>query len=84
MKTSFNKFIYTGFILIGLFELFIIHDVGNAATYLGIALAFDPFNQEQAWKERPKWQKIVLIIHVAIVFGLFGYIIGNSNNTFKK
>jgi len=38
---------------------------------MGIALAFDPFDQEQAWKERPNWQKAVLIIHLAVVVALF-------------
>ena len=36
----------------------------------GIALAFDPFNSEQKWNERPNWQKIALITHLSVVFGL--------------
>jgi hypothetical protein len=37
---------------------------------LGIALAFDPFNPEQAWAERPGWQKLALVTHLSIVLGL--------------
>ena len=37
---------------------------------LGIGLAFDPFNQEQPWNERPSWQKLTLIVHLSLVFGL--------------
>jgi hypothetical protein len=34
---------------------------------LGIALAFDPFDQAQKWQNRPLWQKAVLMIHLAVV-----------------
>ena len=72
MKNTFNKYIYVGFILFGIYELSLKHSPSDAATFFGIALAFDPFNQDQPWKERPIWQKAILIIHLAIVFGLFG------------
>ena len=84
MKTSFNKFIYVGFILFGIYELAIRNSAGDGATYMGIALAFDPFNQEKSWKERPFWQKAVLIIHLGIVAALFGYIIWNPTGDFRK
>lgn len=84
MKNSFSRYIYIGFILFGIYELAIKHSPSDAATYMGIALAFDPFDQEQPWKERPTWQKVVLIIHLAIVFGLFGYMIGNPTSDFRK
>lgn len=42
----------------------------QAAASLGIGLAFDPFNPEQKWSDRPTWQKMVLIVNLAIVFGL--------------
>jgi hypothetical protein len=84
MNSSFNKFIYIGFILFGIYELAFRHSAGDAATFMGIALAFDPFDQTQPWKERPTWQKIVLIIHLAVVAGLFGYMVGNSTSDFRK
>jgi len=43
---------------------------------LGIALAFDPFDQNQTWKDRPFWQKAWLILHLAIAASLIGYQIG--------
>lgn len=48
----------------------------SAASSLGIALAFDPFDTEQKWNDRPTWQKAVLIIHLAFVAAMFGFGIG--------
>ena len=48
----------------------------QAAASLGIGLAFDPFNPEQKWNDRPTWQKAVLIINLALVAAMFGFGIG--------
>lgn len=79
MKTPFNKFLYIGFLLLGLFQAFFSKDYMQATASLGIALAFDPFNQEEKWKDRPTWQKAVLIIHLALVAALFGFGIGMND-----
>ena len=79
MKTPFNKFLYIGFLLLGLFQTFYSNDYMQATASLGIALAFDPFNQEEKWKDRPTWQKAVLIIHLALVAALFGFGIGMND-----
>lgn len=79
MNTPINKFLYIGFLLLGLFQAFFSKDYMQSATSLGIALAFDPFNQEQKWNDRPTWQKSVLIIHLAIVAALFGFTIGMND-----
>jgi hypothetical protein len=76
MKTSFNKFLYIGFLLLGLYQVIVSKDYTQAAASLGIALAFDPFNQEQKWNDRPIWQKILLIIHLALVAAMFGFGMG--------
>ena len=76
MKTSFNKFIYIGFLLLGLYQALFSKDYMQSASSLGIALAFDPFDQEQKWNDRPNWQKAVLIIHLAFVAAMFGFGIG--------
>jgi hypothetical protein len=44
-------------------------------------LIFDSFDTEQPKKERPMWQKGVLIFHLAVVAGLFGYEVGSSDAT---
>jgi H+/Cl- antiporter ClcA len=76
MKTSFNKFLYIGFVLVGLFQALFSKDYMQAASSFGIALAFDPFDPEQKWNDRPTWQKAVLFVHLAIVAALFGFAIG--------
>jgi len=30
----------------------------QAASSLGIGIAFDPFDIEQKWNDRPTWQKV--------------------------
>ena len=78
MKSSFNKYLYIGFVLLGLYELLVKKSALEAATQLGIALIFDPFDatHNQPWQERPQWQKTILIIHLALMGGLFGYEVG--------
>jgi hypothetical protein len=76
MKTPFNKFLYIGFLLLGLFQALFSKDYIQATSSLGIGLAFDPFNVEQKWNDRPTWQKAVLIIHLALVAAMFGFGIG--------
>lgn len=73
MKTPFNKFLYIGFVLIGLFQALFSKDYMQAASSFGIALAFDPFNVLQKWNDRPNWQKTVLIIHLGLVAAMFGF-----------
>ena len=76
MNTSFNKILYIGFLLLGLFQAIVSKDYMQAAASLGIGMAFDPFNPEQKWNDRPTWQKVVLIIHLGIVAAMFGLGIG--------
>lgn len=76
MKTTFNKYLYIGFVMLGFYQAIANHDFILAASSLGIGLAFDPFNPEQKWNERPIWQKAVLIVHLALVAALLGFGIG--------
>lgn len=76
MKLPFNKFLYIRFLTLGFYQTFYTKDYMQAAASLGIGLAFDPFNQEQKWKERPTWQKTILILHLAFVATMFGFGMG--------
>lgn len=72
MKSPFTKYIYVGFLLLGLFQAIFSKDYMQAAASFGIGLAFDPFDTEQKWGDRPTWQKAVLIINLALVAAVFG------------
>lgn len=76
MKSPFNKFLYIAFLLLGIYQVFFSKDYPQAAASLGIGLAFDPFNTEQKWNDRPTWQKAVLIVHLACVAAVFGFSVG--------
>ncbi len=76
MKSPFNKFIYIGFLLLGLFQIIVSKDYMQASSSLGIGLAFDPFDLNQKWNDRPNWQKAVLIVNLALVAATFGFGIG--------
>jgi hypothetical protein len=71
MKNSLiNRILYVGFLLLGLYQALFSKDFTQAVASLGIGLAFDPFNPSQPWNDRPSWQKLTLIVHLSIVFGL--------------
>jgi hypothetical protein len=48
-------------------------NTGYAPVYLGLALIFDPFRQEEGWSQRPVYQKVWLLVHVGLLFMLFGW-----------
>jgi hypothetical protein len=76
MKTPFNKFLYIGFILLGLYQSLFSKDYIQAASSFGIGLAFDPFDKEQKWSDRPTWQKAILFIHLGVTAAMLGLGIG--------
>lgn len=75
-SSPFNKHLYLGFLLLGLYQASFTSDQFQAAASLGIGLAFDPFDQEQRWPDRPLWQKVVLIAHLILIAVIFGLGIG--------
>lgn len=76
MDTKFNKILYFSFLALGFYYSFYSQNYLEAAGAMGVGLAFDPFNPKQTWKERPLWQKAVLVLNLAIVATLFGLGIG--------
>lgn len=67
-----SKIGYTAFVLLTIYFL-ATNQIMSAASNLGIALIFDPFNQQQKWNDRPLYQKVWLLVHVVAVVGLFIY-----------
>jgi hypothetical protein len=72
MKTPFNRYLYAGFLLLGFYQAFFNKDYLQAAASFGIGMAFDPFDPEQKWNDRPMWQKVVLFIHLGLTFVMLG------------
>lgn len=72
MDAKFYRFLYGGFVLFGLYYAIFSKNYSDAGMMLGIALAFDPFNQLQPFNERPTWQKAWLIVHLILLFTFFG------------
>lgn len=72
MKTPFNKFLYIGFLLLGTYQAVYSRDFLQAAASYGIGMAFDPFDPDQQWGDRPLWQRTILIGHVVLVAAMFG------------
>lgn len=70
--TSFNRIMYGAMVVLSLYYLLVNHDAGSAMSTLGIGLIFDPFKQSVSWAQRPRYQKVVLLTHVACVFILLG------------
>ncbi len=80
MKSNPNiyRLLYAGFTLFGIYKL-VTMNYGEAAIHLGIALAFDPFDQAITWKERPIWQSAWLVVHLTLCAGAFGFEIGMND-----
>lgn len=79
MKSPISKYLYVAFLLLGFYQAFFSKEYMESASSLGIGLAFDPFNTEESWNERPMWQKGVLIVHLGFVAAMFGLGIGAND-----
>lgn len=64
----------------GLFLLLVVYylirgDVENATINMGVALVFDPFDATVKWQDRPLYQRVWLLLHLALTFAGFFYMI---------
>lgn len=75
LDLQWSRFLYAALILLSLYFFFISKDPASAISNLGIALIFDPFDQNVIWTRRPIWQRAWLLVHVSIVIAGFGYLI---------
>lgn len=80
METKYARFLYISFWLLAFYFLIVQHDYSSAMMDLGIALAFDPFDQTKPWNKRPKWQRVWLIFHLSCVGLLLGLTLGRAAN----
>ena len=66
----FNKMAYGAFVIFALYYLIFNKSYTDFIAQFGIALIFEPFNQTIKWGDRPLYQRIWLLVHVAILFGV--------------
>jgi hypothetical protein len=64
----FNKMAYGAFVIFALYYLIFNKSYTDFIAQFGIALIFEPFNQTIKWGDRPLYQRIWLLVHVAILF----------------
>lgn len=70
---KFYKMVYVLFILLGIYQIVMNSDFIQAASNIGIALIFDPFNHQIKWTDRPAWQRLWMYVHLGIAAALLGY-----------
>lgn len=66
-----NKVLYVSFVVFSLLVMSM-SGIDDGWPMLGIALIFDPFDQEVRWDRRPWYQRAILLTHLAAVFVLGG------------
>jgi len=65
-QKNFSRVAYVSFLLLALDGFLIHHSYNVASTNLGVALIFDPFDQTQKWEDRSLYQKLWLLLHLAV------------------
>jgi hypothetical protein len=71
----FNRSLYVFFVVMAFYLFLIEKNKTFGGASLGLALAFDPFTQTVHWQKRPIWQRVLLLVHVAVVTAIFCTII---------
>ena len=74
---NFNKYAYAVFVVAGIIFL-ALKDYGQAAAFIGISLAFDPFDQAVRFDKKPLWQRIWLIVHLITSLAAFILVLKNG------
>jgi hypothetical protein len=73
ISLTVNRWGYVAFVLLSFYFLFVSNDLVSAASNMGIALIFDPFNPAVKWTNRKSWQKGWLLLHVSLTLGMLLY-----------
>lgn len=71
--TKYIRIFYALFIFLAIYQSIFSANYIQAASNMALALIFDPFNQDEPWDKRTKWQRIWLIVHLAAAAALLGY-----------
>jgi hypothetical protein len=76
---SFYRIAYGLSLVLAAYQALLRDDPISAAGSAGIGLIFDPFNPDQPSGQRPRWQRVWLIVHLAVAAGLLGYGLGRAD-----
>jgi hypothetical protein len=68
---NWNRWIYALLIFLAAANFLFKHDMESIRACLLIALAFDPFDVQVMWSERPFYQKLWLFLHLALLILVF-------------
>jgi hypothetical protein len=71
ISSKVNKVLYGLFVTTGIIFWIFSSDKISGTALFGLALIFDPFDQEITFSKRPFYQQAWLIVHVAIVLASF-------------
>jgi hypothetical protein len=66
-STRFHRVAYTLMVLLGCYFFFFSADTTMGAANMGIALIFDPFDQQVPFGKRPVWQRVWLVVHLLVM-----------------
>jgi hypothetical protein len=69
-QAKMNRIVYGVFTLAGI-VFALMKDWNNAIIFFGLAPVFDPFGP-LAFRERPRWQRVWLYVHVALTLIVLG------------
>ncbi|CAN5410486.1 hypothetical protein BH10BAC2_BH10BAC2_42040 [soil metagenome] len=72
-SNKINRYAYVLYMILVVYQL-CKGDYDWAATNMGIALVFDPFDASVKWQDRPRYQRAWLTVHVAVMLTGFVYI----------
>lgn len=68
------RFAYVTYLILAAYLLYI-GDYEWAVFNFGVALAFDPFDTNVKWQQRPTYQKVWLFTHLTFLIAGFAFII---------
>ena len=71
---NWNRWAYIAFTLAGIAFTFWGSDRTQGPMFMALALVFDPYDQAVPWNERPRWMKLLLIVHLGLAAALLGYV----------
>ena len=74
-SAGWNRIAYITFVLAGILFTLWGSDRTQGPMFLALALVFDPYDATVAWKDRPRWVKLLLFTHLGLAAASLGYVL---------